>query len=129
MTVFLQGARICDTGNGMPRKRNGHDLTREGRLVVMLAKIANGAAVPMPSTDREAIVAIDSGYGDYRRVYCRFYDRCLDYAADAKWLGFTCRACTVDEPIDDEAHKIENRAVVRRISLMDLGGTADRRRG
>lgn len=36
------------------------------------------------------------GFGD-RRMTCRRYETCLDYAAALKWPGFDCTACPVDE--------------------------------
>jgi hypothetical protein len=28
-----------------------------------------------------------------RRVFCRHYDSCLDYAVEKNWSGFSCEAC------------------------------------
>lgn len=29
----------------------------------------------------------------YRRIWCRYYDRCLTIAAREGWQGFTCNEC------------------------------------
>jgi hypothetical protein len=36
------------------------------------------------------------GFGE-RRLTCRRYETCLDYAAAKKWPGFDCTACQVAE--------------------------------
>lgn len=30
----------------------------------------------------------------YRHLYCRNYERCLDFAANNKWPSFSCENCT-----------------------------------
>lgn len=120
--------------------RNGHSTDeaalaradREARLAALCARIAGGRAAPGPSCDRAAFLAMDTDWDEggrpYRRLYCRWYGRCLEYASGRKWDGFTCRGCVVDEPLDDETRKIENRALTRKGSLLDVGAVADRRR-
>ncbi len=35
-----------------------------------------------------------------RRVFCRFYDECLDHAVAKDWAGFSCEKCKGSDPIE-----------------------------
>jgi hypothetical protein len=48
----------------------------------------------MPEDSKPSWAA--EGYG-VRRLTCRRYETCLDYAAAKKWPGFDCTACPVEE--------------------------------
>jgi hypothetical protein len=52
---------------------------------------------PMPDMPEDSKPSWSAeGYGD-RRLTCRRYETCRDYAAALKWPGFDCTACPVDE--------------------------------
>lgn len=34
-----------------------------------------------------------------RRIYCRYYDLCLDYAVIEEWVSWSCKHCPVKESI------------------------------
>ena len=37
----------------------------------------------------------------HRHLYCKFYDTCLNFAAQKSWMGFTCKDCFV-RVLDEE---------------------------
>lgn len=51
-----------------------------------------------------------------RRVYCKHYSTCLDYAVSEKWVSWTCKDCTINEPITID----DKRAVVFEIVKVTL---------
>ncbi len=46
--------------------------------------------------------AIRNAHNVSRRVFCRFYDACLDYAIARNWSGFSCDECKCDSALEWE---------------------------
>lgn len=42
-----------------------------------------------------------------RRLFCRFYDDCLEEASEKKWNGFSCKSCHGYETLSGESKKLE----------------------
>lgn len=42
-----------------------------------------------------------------RRVWCRRYQRCLEWASSHGWQGFACRACTVRDEVTEGERLLE----------------------
>lgn len=36
---------------------------------------------------------------EYRRIYCKQYDGCLDYVLAKGWFGWSCKGCRGYEPV------------------------------
>lgn len=48
-----------------------------------------------------------------RRLYCRRYETCLNYAAAAGWVNFSCNSCPVSDVMTDQEIEFENRELAR----------------
>ena len=64
------------------------------------------ACRPVPSHERAALRALALGPPE-RRLWCRWYWRCIDHAITHRWGGFSCGVC----PIQDEL-SLEEKAKV-----------------
>lgn len=70
------------------------------------------AAVDANPRERCTVLSFDQ-ISDHRRVYCRYYDLCLEAAEWARWTSFTCVECTVVEDISPEQKRIEAADICR----------------
>jgi hypothetical protein len=82
-------------------------------LLTLLARpgTSGGAAGPNP-TPLASLISPDK-VGEYRRLRCRFYDRCLDAALLRNWCSWSCRACALEAPCADPALDIDHAALLR----------------
>ena len=61
---------------------------------------------------------------DVRRLDCRRYNACLDYAAAKDWPGFACTQCSVMDPIGEEERATQAAGALRLIRTAEAHGLA-----
>jgi hypothetical protein len=50
-----------------------------------------------------------------RRIYCRHYDLCLDYAVEESWVSWSCKHCAVKESITVEEMRAQAFEILKTI--------------
>lgn len=58
-------------------------------------------ACPSLSDERAGVRALVTGI-PHRRLWCRFYWRCVDHAILHRWQGFSCAVCPVEDELSAE---------------------------
>ena len=53
---------------------------------------------PMP-TELDGPLRSERDIAKHRRLYCPFYDRCLDESIRLDWQGFSCARCPLCETV------------------------------
>jgi hypothetical protein len=59
---------------------------------------------------------------EHRRLDCRRYDACLNYADVKQWPSFSCAMCPVNDLISDEERLAQMAAVMRITTQMEAEG-------
>ena len=52
-----------------------------------------------------------------RRIYCRHYDLCLDYAVDEEWISWSCRYCSIRESITEDEMRDQAFEILKTLRL------------
>lgn len=67
---------------------------------------------PARATLQQVMAAYVEGWGDFRRLYCVYYDCCLNaVVAQTRWESFTCQRCPVHEDISPEVRLRQDTAL------------------
>lgn len=62
---------------------------------------------------------------EQRRLYCSYYERCLDTADAACWPGFTCASCDVRSELPIPDRVVEDTKIVASLSMAPERACAD----
>lgn len=83
-----------------------------------------GTATPFPTPCSEAAAKQAIGTNPYvhRKLFCRFYLPCLDYAIERRWQNFTCIHCEVDLRQDMDQIQSDNEALMKVLGYITEGG-------
>ena len=92
-----------------------HDRAAVAELALGNGSVYSGASVfsgTLPSapmvlsrpdpTELESCLSSESDILRHRRLYCGYYDRCLDFSIARGWQSFTCTRCPLAEYADTE---------------------------
>ena len=52
-----------------------------------------------------------------RRIYCRYYDLCLDYAVEEEWVSWSCKRCQVEELITVDEIRDQAFEIIKTLRL------------
>ena len=52
-----------------------------------------------------------------RRIYCRYYDDCLDFAVAEQWASWSCKSCAVQENITEDERRAQMFAILKSLQL------------
>jgi len=75
-------------------------VTEIRRKVVEIGAKPQRRFIPITLADAEIIER-------ERRIYCRHYEACLDYAVEQDWVSWSCAACPVHDEISVEQMRDE----------------------
>lgn len=76
---------------------------------------------PTPATRVSARKALTEHPYTYRRLYCVYYDDCLEQAIAGRWENFTCRACAIRREIPAHLRRVQGGSILAALASMDLG--------
>lgn len=70
-------------------------------------------AKPHRTSQAAAQAALRHDDVTFRRLDCRWYDRCLGFSAEKGWESFTCRLCPVDDRLGKPERDVRDAAVAK----------------